>query len=186
MGQMENSKDKIIMAAVNVFAEKGFDSATVDEVSKRSGLSKGTVFLYFKKKDDLIKHIAMLSVPYDVIQATLDGRYKGAEEMLNAFGMAFMKKYKDSNMRSLLIATMANKDRYKTIKKRLKLACLDKMDMLFSNVEKLSGNKIPIVLRRSFFGSLLCYTIWWDDNPLSPEEYVRQLSKSILTASKQL
>ncbi|MEM3262362.1 MAG: helix-turn-helix domain-containing protein [Conexivisphaerales archaeon] len=180
MVQMEDSKSKIVMAAVSVFAEKGFDSATTEEVSKRSGLSKGTVFLYFKKKDDLIKHVAMLSVPYDVIQGTLEGRYNSAEEMLNAFGNAFMKKYADHNMRSLLIMTMASKDRYKAIETRLKLACMDKMDALFSKVENLSGSKIPMALRRGFFGSLLCYTIWWDDNILSPEEYVRQLSSSIL------
>ncbi|MEM0097882.1 MAG: hypothetical protein QW338_05400 [Conexivisphaerales archaeon] len=39
----------------------------------------------------MIKHVAMLSVPYNVIQGTLEGRYNSAEEMLNVFGNAFMK-----------------------------------------------------------------------------------------------
>ncbi|MEM0097881.1 MAG: hypothetical protein QW338_05395 [Conexivisphaerales archaeon] len=39
--QIEDSKSKIVMAAVSVFAKKGFDSAIAEEVSKRSGLKQG-------------------------------------------------------------------------------------------------------------------------------------------------
>jgi Transcriptional regulator len=45
-----NSEDKIINAAIEVFAKRGFDIATTDEIAKRSGISKGTVFLHFKKR----------------------------------------------------------------------------------------------------------------------------------------
>ena len=181
----KTSKDKIIKAAVSVFAEKGFDLATMDEIAKKSELSKGTIFLYFKKKDELIKQIAMLSIPYDVVEETLSGKYESAEEMLYEFGKKFMDKYKDSEMRSLLMMTISNKKRYKIIESKLKSVCIDKFDEFFKKVEKLSGVEIPFTLRRSFFGALLCYLIWWEDNPLDPEEYVRQLSKTILMSLPQ-
>ena len=44
-----NSEDKIINAIIEVFAKRGFDIATTDEIAKRSGINKGTVFLHSKK-----------------------------------------------------------------------------------------------------------------------------------------
>jgi len=181
----ENSEDKIINAAIEVFAERGFDIATTDEIAKRSGLSKGTVFLHFKKKDDLIQKVALLSVPYDLTVSTIEGDYKGAEEMLTEYGLSFLKKYSDENMRALLIMTMAHKDRYQKIKSKLKSACLDKMDELFRRVEGMAGFAIPQPLRRAFFGSLLCYTIWWNDNEIGPEEYVKVLVRGIISSTQQ-
>ncbi|MBI5606054.1 MAG: TetR/AcrR family transcriptional regulator [Deltaproteobacteria bacterium] len=40
-------------AAKKVFIKKGFQRATIDEIANMAGTSKGTVYLYFKNKDDL-------------------------------------------------------------------------------------------------------------------------------------
>jgi len=40
-------------AAIKVFAEKGFRSATMDEVAEAAGITKGTIYLYFDSKTDL-------------------------------------------------------------------------------------------------------------------------------------
>lgn len=45
---------RILDAAVEVFAEKGFFNATVAEVARRAGVADGTIYLYFKGKDDLL------------------------------------------------------------------------------------------------------------------------------------
>lgn len=45
---------QIINAAEGVFTEKGFDKARMDDIAGETGLSKGTLYLYFKSKDDLI------------------------------------------------------------------------------------------------------------------------------------
>lgn len=49
----------IILAASEVFSEKGFYLTTVEEVAKKAGIGKGTIYLYFKDKEDLF--IQMLS-----------------------------------------------------------------------------------------------------------------------------
>lgn len=51
--EKERRRQEIIDAAEEVFFSKGFDSATVDDVAERAELSKGTVYLYFKSKEDL-------------------------------------------------------------------------------------------------------------------------------------
>ena len=45
---------QIINAAEDVFTKKGFDEARMDDIAEQTGLSKGTLYNYFKSKDDLI------------------------------------------------------------------------------------------------------------------------------------
>lgn len=45
---------KIIHAATKVFAEKGFYNAKVSDVAKEAQVADGTIYLYFKNKDDLL------------------------------------------------------------------------------------------------------------------------------------
>jgi AcrR family transcriptional regulator len=44
---------EILRAASRVFAEKGFDGATVEDVAHAAGVAKGTVYLYFASKQDV-------------------------------------------------------------------------------------------------------------------------------------
>ncbi|MGH7584230.1 MAG: TetR/AcrR family transcriptional regulator, partial [Gemmatimonadales bacterium] len=49
--------DELLEAALTVFGERGFAHATLEEVAARAGVSKGTVYLYFASKDDLLRAI---------------------------------------------------------------------------------------------------------------------------------
>ena len=49
-----NKKTLIINAAIKVFAQKGFYTANVADVAKEAGVADGTIYLYFKSKDDLL------------------------------------------------------------------------------------------------------------------------------------
>ncbi|MBN2393386.1 MAG: TetR/AcrR family transcriptional regulator [Anaerolineae bacterium] len=49
---------QIIEAATTVFAEKGFDRATMDDIADAVGINKATIYLYFDNKDALILAIA--------------------------------------------------------------------------------------------------------------------------------
>lgn len=49
--------EELISAALAVFAERGFRGATLAEVARRAGVSKGTVYLYFHSKDDLFRAV---------------------------------------------------------------------------------------------------------------------------------
>jgi AcrR family transcriptional regulator len=53
----ETRKKQIIEAATNVFSRMGFHKARMDDIVEESGLSKGTLYWYFKSKDDIIKTI---------------------------------------------------------------------------------------------------------------------------------
>jgi AcrR family transcriptional regulator len=50
----EERKEQILDAATEVFAQKGFDHARMDDIVEETGLSKGALYWYFKSKDDII------------------------------------------------------------------------------------------------------------------------------------
>jgi TetR/AcrR family transcriptional regulator, fatty acid metabolism regulator protein len=50
-------RDAILRAAIDVFAERGYFNAQVADVARAAGVAAGTVYLYFKSKDDLLVSI---------------------------------------------------------------------------------------------------------------------------------
>lgn len=55
MIRKENDKRKeILQAAVQVFARRGFFNSKVSDVAKRAGVADGTIYLYFRNKEDLL------------------------------------------------------------------------------------------------------------------------------------
>lgn len=49
-----DKRERILEAALTVFAERGFYNAKVSEVARAAGVADGTIYLYFKNKDDLL------------------------------------------------------------------------------------------------------------------------------------
>jgi len=50
----EDKRNAILEAATHLFAERGLTAAPTSEISKQAGVAEGTLFTYFKTKDDLI------------------------------------------------------------------------------------------------------------------------------------
>ena len=50
-------KDVIIRAALEVFAEKGVDGATIQDIASRANAAGGTLYRYFRSKEDLAQNI---------------------------------------------------------------------------------------------------------------------------------
>jgi AcrR family transcriptional regulator len=48
-----DKRGRILKAAFDIFLQKGYDAATMDQVAARSRIAKGTLYLYFRDKADL-------------------------------------------------------------------------------------------------------------------------------------
>lgn len=56
MGHMiSDVRGRIINSAISLFAEKGFHETKVDEIAEKSNVAKGTVYLYFKSKEEILE-----------------------------------------------------------------------------------------------------------------------------------
>lgn len=54
----QNIKNKIIESAITTFSKYGYDKSRMDDIAIRANLSKGTIYLYFKNKEELFNAIS--------------------------------------------------------------------------------------------------------------------------------
>src|SRR6188472_456252 len=67
---LASKRDAILRAAIDVFAERGYFNAQVADVARAAGVAAGTVYLYFRSKDDLLTSIFERTMK----EAIADGR----------------------------------------------------------------------------------------------------------------
>jgi AcrR family transcriptional regulator len=58
----EERPKQILEAALAVFAERGLAAARLEDIARRAGLSKGTIYLYFPNKEELFREVIRNSV----------------------------------------------------------------------------------------------------------------------------
>lgn len=69
---------KIIEAAIAVFAGKGFFNSTVADVAREADVADGTIYLYFKNKDDLL--ISIFEYSMDLFIQAAEGELKNSND----------------------------------------------------------------------------------------------------------
>jgi AcrR family transcriptional regulator len=64
-------RDAILSAALDEFSSRGFEAARLDDVARRAGVAKGTIYLYFRDKESLFQELvrAMLTPLVGTIEA---------------------------------------------------------------------------------------------------------------------
>lgn len=64
-------RDAILAAALDEFSSRGFEAARLDDVARRAGVAKGTIYLYFRDKESLFQELirAMLTPLVGTIEA---------------------------------------------------------------------------------------------------------------------
>ena len=92
--EKEQRRNDIIDAAERVFFDKGRHAATMDDVAEEAELSKGTLYLYFKSKEELYLAINLrgLNILAQMFQEAADKNKTGLEKV-KAIGEAYYQFY---------------------------------------------------------------------------------------------
>ena len=53
----DDKRQRILQAAVKVFAKKGYFAARISEIAKKADVADGTIYLYFKNKEDILVNL---------------------------------------------------------------------------------------------------------------------------------
>ena len=90
-----DKRDRILAAAERIFARHGFFAARVSEIAKDAGVADGTIYLYFKSKDDLL--ISLFESRMKQVNETLGKAIAGLPpvEQLRAFIRAYLRLIND-------------------------------------------------------------------------------------------
>ncbi|VEN75426.1 TetR family transcriptional regulator [Candidatus Desulfarcum epimagneticum] len=62
--EKERRRQQIIIGAKKVFSEKGFNKATIEDIAAEAELSPGTLYLYFKNKEELYASLSIRILQY--------------------------------------------------------------------------------------------------------------------------
>jgi AcrR family transcriptional regulator len=154
---VNSTKDGILDAAEEEFAERGIAGARVEQIALRAGVAKALIYYYFEGKQQLLQAIVDRTLAENVtlkrsaIKAG-SGKRDSIDVLLDA-GMEFMKKKKNV-LRIFLLELLKKED--------TDISMLQVMDSLFAGVEEF-GPSLPgldnLALERLrlplfFFGSL--------------------------------
>ena len=68
------SSQKILMAALELFATDGFAGTSVNAIAKKAGVSKGLIYNYFESKEDIVKGLVdmMLQIAEDMMKRSAE------------------------------------------------------------------------------------------------------------------
>jgi AcrR family transcriptional regulator len=73
--QKQRTRSELVAAAREVFADRGFDAATIREIARRAGVATGTVFVHFPDKQALLADVLQ-----EALQAALEEAWRSLPE----------------------------------------------------------------------------------------------------------
>jgi AcrR family transcriptional regulator len=90
----EDRPREICAAALEVFSEKGFAAARLDKIAHRAGVSKGTLYLYFRDKEDLFRAVVRTAIVPNVeaITSTISALDAPFSDIVRMFLAAFAER----------------------------------------------------------------------------------------------
>ena len=95
----EIRRNQILDAATTVFVRQGFQHARMDDIVEESGLSKGTLYWYFKSKEDIINAI---------LHRLFTGELANLENLLEVKGTASERLIQLTNDRVIGLKRMSS------------------------------------------------------------------------------
>ena len=181
-----NKHQRIIQAAVKVFAQKGFYQAKVSEIARAAGVADGTIYLYFQNKDDML--ISLFEQEMRVIltemKAALDAE-KGPADKLAAFARTHLALVMHNQELAEIIQVEIRQSakfmkEYRNIPFRDYLGLLSQIIKQGQEQGVFDPDVLPGVFKRAFFGALDEMSRYWvlsSARKYSIDEAARQISR---------
>ena len=96
-GKREENRRRLMDSARAVFFEDGFERANLDEIARRAGLAKGTIYRYFDSKAELYVEVLVANAEVFVkrLRATVDPAL-GPEDQIRRTGNFYFRHFREN------------------------------------------------------------------------------------------
>ena len=147
--ERERRRQQIMVAAKRVFTDKGFSKATMEDIAKEAELSPGTLYLYFKNKDELYASLSLRILQYLTIRLehVKAEPFTDATQRLNDLKEAMLDVYEFD---PLILINMFHMQSSETLK-NLSPDLLGQIETLSRNSLKAMANIFEEGIRKNVF-----------------------------------
>lgn len=186
--------NKIIRAAIKVFAQKGFFSARISDIAKKAKVADGTIYLYFNNKYDILISIFEEEIGKIIAEVKrLIDKEEDPRKMLEIFAMEHMRMIKDRrNLAEVLQMELRQSNKFMREYRNTKF--IEYVDIVSKIIHKgqdmgvFRKDVMPGVAKRAVFGALDETARLWilsPDNQYTIEEAAQQISALFLCGIEQ-
>lgn len=152
--------ERILSAAVKIFAQKGFFHARISEIAKEAKVADGTIYLYFENKDDIL--ISLFEDQMDEVLANMKvavSRENDALDKIRCFALTHLKMVEDyPDLAEVIQVELRQSSKFMKEYKNVKF--LDYLDLVGLIIREgqaagqIRRDLSPTVAKRAFFGAL--------------------------------
>jgi TetR/AcrR family fatty acid metabolism transcriptional regulator len=163
----ENKHQRILRAAVKIFSEKGFYNSRVSEIAREANVADGTIYLYFKNKDDLL--ISLFEEEFGRIVEDMRGRLakeKDALQKIRRFAITHLSIVsKQQQLAEVLGVEVRQSSKF--MKEYVNKTFIEYLNLIRSVIvegqEKglIRKNLTPGIMKRALFGALDEMARYW-------------------------
>jgi len=177
----EDKKKRIIEAALTVFAEKGFYNSKISEIAEKAEVADGTIYLYFKSKDDLL--ISLFEYEGAIIVSNMKKameKVKDPVEKIRTFAINHLNMVtKNRNLATIIQVELRQSSKF--MKEYVNKKFVEYLNLISDAIHE--GQKIGIIreeiksgiAKRAFFGALDEMARYW---VLSPSKKYNPISSA--------
>jgi len=189
----EDRRNKIIEAALKVFAKKDISEATIAEISKAAGISDVTLYEYFKNKEDLL-----FAIPEQITLEAIEELeralhyIKGAKNKIRAIVYSYMDLYESNPPYSSLVLLQLRVNRkfpeskaYALVRRPARML----IEAIIEGIEEEEFKKDtdPYLIRSILLGTLEHLFTRWHllGRPENPSRYLDPIIEVVLNGIRE-
>lgn len=162
-----NKHEQIIQAAIKIFAKKGFYNAKVSEIAREANVADGTIYLYFKSKDDIL--ISLFEERMDLLIRQMEEELSKVEDPLEKIrifvSQHLLRLREDKHLAEVLQIELRQSSKF--MRRYVPIKFLQYLDLIGRIVEEgqakgvIQQDIFPAIAKRAIFGALDEMSLYW-------------------------
>ncbi|MBI2896398.1 MAG: TetR/AcrR family transcriptional regulator [Deltaproteobacteria bacterium] len=174
-----DKRERILRGAIQTFARKGFYTARVSDIAKAAGVADGTIYLYFKNKDDIL--VSLFEERFDRLISTLRRELPALPDAVSrirhliSIQLGAMESHRD--LAEVITVNLRQSTRF--LRQYAAPRFEEYLDVMASVIAdgqregSLRQDLSPMIVARAIFGSIDGLTLTWALGSAGPGELTR-------------
>ena len=185
---MNKTKRKIFETSMKLFAEKGYDATSIEEITSVVGVAKGTLYYHFSSKEEIFNFLVEEGM--NLLKNSIDIKTNKQEKYIDKLRAIVLIQIKIVNkyenfMSIVLSEIWGNSTRSNTCREYLNEYLKMIMNIIDAGVEKKEIRQVDSYIVASEIFSMVCTALYYSkNNKLNIEKLFKELDRDFIYGLK--